>query len=268
MHIPEYATTNIEGYSNIILGIQGPAGSGKTTAALTFNNVLLAAFERPDLEGIFTLPQFAGKQKPPILPFYDAEFVTKTLQQPMSGEQFDSPNCFLNWLRKAGPKLAKEQTLVLDNWTRLQEHFDRVNWNAPLYPTYGRGGQIDDFAPWNRKIDFAENVSNALLALKCNVVVIVHEIQEREQGTGRLLDKVQPLMQGKFLAKMKSYYPNFFRQVCRQKRGADGKAIEGSEPEYLWQTKSSDMFDAKCSRPAMGALVPATYESFVQPRTT
>jgi hypothetical protein len=262
MYTPPHAITDVSSYSNVIVGIQGPPGSGKTTSALSFPNPVVALFERPDFRGVLQELPHLKDVKPVILPFYDADFILNKLKQPKSGEHFDAASAFVKWVQTESIKLTQQQTLVIDNWTRLQEQFDKVNWSAPLYPTYSRKGEIDDFAPWARKIDFAESVSNALLQCKCNIVVIFHEVQEREQGTGRLLDKIQPLMQGKFVAKLKSYYPNFFRQRCviTPVKDKDGKIVD-EKREYMWQTKGSLDFDAKCSWPNLPALVPAVYQS-------
>jgi len=267
MHIPSYATTDAEKYNNFILGIQGLPGTGKTVSTMTFPNPIYALFERPDFEGILQLPQFKGRELPPILPFYDEKFVTKTLEQPLSGKLADPANAFKRFLDSEDcMKFTAEQTLVLDNWTRLQDFWDEVNWSLPLYPTYTRKNEIDDFAPWERKIDFSTHICKRIAKLNCNVVFLFHESQDRDPQTGRLLDKVQPLMQGKFTAKLKGYFPNFYRAVRRLKKDKDGKTMVPETQEFMWRITSNDDFEAKNSNGSLvGPLIPADYASLNRP---
>mgnify|MGYP003393341740 CR=1 FL=1 len=259
LYIPPIATTEIDKYSSLIVGIQGAPGSGKTVSSLTFPNPIIALLEKPDLEGMLTLPILAGV-KPALLPFYSSEWLDKNslpkFPTPggIGGLQHDPAGCFKSWLSGTAQKLTGEQTLVVDNWTRLQEHFDKINWS---YKTLTKRGEEDDFAPWDRKLTFSEEVMNSLVNLTCNVVVLFHEIPERDKATGQLLDKIQPLQQGKFIAKLKSYFPNFFRQHCLESKENKGQM------EYMWQVKGNTGFDAKCSKPNLPMLVPAHYSSLI-----
>jgi len=265
LYKPNIAVDSIEEYSNLIIGIQGPPASGKTAASLTFPNPIVALFERPDLAGLKQL-DILKDVNPILLPFYDIKWME---EKKLPGRLFNPPNenrtindsagAFLQWLGgKDAREITNQQTLILDNWTRLQEQFDEVNWS---YKSLSKDGKVDDWAPWDRKITFAEEISNNLISLSCNVVVLFHEIQERDKATGLLLDKLQPLQQGKFIAKLKSYYPNFFRQHCRSIKDANGK--DTTEIEYMWQVKSGSGFDAKCSKPKLPTFIPAQYKSLL-----
>lgn len=258
LYIPEIATNKIDEFSNYIVGIQGAPGSGKTAAALTFLNPIIALLEKPDLKGLLTLPHLTSV-KPTLLPFYSNEWLDehklpKFSPPGVSGLLYDSAGCFKKWLDGSARKITREQTLIVDNWTRLQEHFDKINWS---YKTLTKRGEEDDFAPWERKLTFSEEVMNQLVSLQCNVVVLFHEIPERDKATGQLLDKIQPLQQGKFIAKLKSYFPNFFRQLCIENK-------ETKQMEYVWQVKGNSGFDAKCSKPNLPTFVPANYSSISQ----
>jgi len=260
LYIPPNATNKIEEEGNIFLGIQGPSGSGKTASTLTFPNPIYALFDRPDLAGIRTLPHLKDTPEPYIYKFYSADFVVNTLKCPIAPHGvIDRRAAYRMFLKTEATKLTKEQTLVTDTWTGLQDCFDEINWKEPRYT---KDGKIDDFAFWDAKIEYAEEIHTLLKALKCNVVVTFHEMPERDKITGKILDKIQPLMQGKFICKLKSYYPNFFRQRNRQIRDDKGNPIEGKR-EFLWQTQSSDDFDAKCSKPLLPTYVPADYNSLI-----
>lgn len=68
-YIPKYSVP-ISSISEprIMLAIQGPGGSGKTTSALTFPNPIIAAFE-PGFE------EHKHRTDITIVPFYSPEFV-------------------------------------------------------------------------------------------------------------------------------------------------------------------------------------------------
>ncbi len=259
IYIPSISTSELLSYSNKIVGIQGPPGSGKTASSLTFPNPILALFEKPDLKDLLEMPHLKANPAPSILKFYDTEWLIACKFAKFSPKEdprqwVSSVHAFKQWVESAdAKKLTVEQTLVVDNWTRLSEQHDKVNF---AYDTLTKDGKIDSFAPWDRKITISEDICNALHGLSCNVVVLFHEFQERDKNTGQLLEKLQPLQQGKFITKLKSYYPNFFRMRCIQNK-------ETKEPEWFWQVKSSDNFDAKCSKQGIGPLVKAEYNSII-----
>lgn len=261
LYTPPIATTEIDTYKNVFLGIQGEAGTGKTASSLTFPNPILALLEKPDLEGIMSLPHLKEMAVPPILPFYKNEWLDQhkfpKFNAPGSNEyKHDPAGSFKTWLEGTARQITNQQTLVVDNWTRLQELFDELNWS---YKTYSKKGEEDFYVPWDRKLDFSEQVMNALVSLDCNVVVLFHEVRERDKATGLITEKIQPLQKGQFIVKLKTYFPNFFRQRVRGKRDTTGAMTE--DVEYLWQTKSNDSFDAKCSKPNLAQYVPANFKS-------
>jgi len=261
---PPYAKTEVEQTANIILGIQGPPGAGKTASSLTFPLPIIAAFDRPDLKGLLSLEHLKNV-KPLVLPFYDPLFIKNDLKiaTPSHGVP-DRHYAFMQFLRGEALKLERDQTLIIDSWTTLQDGYDAINWAVPFMSP--QTGKQDDRAHWGKKIDMSEETMGAVIALRCNVVILFHEIQERD-STGRLVDKIQPLMQGKFVAKIKIYPPNFFRQICRIKKDEKGNVIKDTKGElvreFLWQTRGDDTFDAKCSRSStMPGLVEANYSVF------
>lgn len=271
LYTPPNAITELPSYSNLIVGIEGFPGTGKTAAALTFPNPIMALFEKPDLEGLLSLDHLKGV-KPIMLPFYSNSWLDLNqwpkyeAPRPAVFKAYHPAGCFKLWLDREGPKLSPEQTLIVDNWTRLQELFDEVNWG---FDSFSKGGEVDHFAPWDRKLSFQEEISNALISLPCNVVVLFHEVQERDKATGVLLDKLQPLSQGKFVAKLKSYYPNFFRAIVLREE-KDGKPT--GERKFVWQVKHTASFDPKCSRPHLMTpeapiVIDAHYKTLLPPQS-
>src|SRR6266496_3757289 len=81
-----------------------------------------------------------------------------------------------------------------------------------------------------------------LCSLKSHVVCCCHESKVRDIKTGQLLEKSQPLMQGKFYSQMKRYFTECFRCIVEEKKNKEGKVIGA---EYFWQVMSDNQFDAK-----------------------
>lgn len=237
--------------SRIILGIQGEPGTGKTTAAGTFPNCV---YLNMDGEEDF----FVGKDIPHI-PIYDYAWVVNYGFPPTRAKaQPNRRDAILKFLQEDAMKLTPEQTLVYDSWTRSQTFFDQ---QQELEPKITKEGKVDEFDFWGKKIDFSEKVMTYLHSCKCNVVVIFHESKVRDIKSGQLLEKTAPLMQGKFVAQLKAWFPNYFRAVVNETKDKEGKVIKS---EYLWQIKSDNQFDVKCKLaiPDNVFFVKPSYEVF------
>lgn len=262
MYLSEHALKEIPAVPRIMLGIQGPPGSGKTASALTFPNPIIAEFDNSDYNGLLKLDHLRDV-KPQIIPFYSQSFIVDTLKIPPNRSHIILRHkAFQDWLFEHGPKLTPDQTLIVNTWSFLQDVIDAFIF-CKAEEVFGRDGKRDDFAPWDNKIEHSKQILNALKDLSCNVVITFHESLERDKNTGLMLDKTQPLQQGKFVTRIKGFFPSFYKSIVRQKFDANGKPIEGQKPEYLWQTASDNKFDAKNSRPDLPMLVPATYKSLV-----
>lgn len=227
----------------LMVGLLGEAATGKTTSAATFPNPHFADFNRG-------LTQFIGRANIQHTPFYDDNYclsVLKMARHPQAGV-VNKRDGFKKWLKDEAIKLTNEQTLVLDSWTDLQNAFDR---QTALEPAYTKSGSIDEFDFWARKIDFSRDVMETLKGLACHVVVVFHEQKVRDEKSGELLDKISPLMQGKFVNQLSLYFSDFFRCIALAKTTSTGKPnlVDGKElPEamnYLWQIKPNNMFNAK-----------------------
>lgn len=247
----------------LLLGIQGESGTGKTTAAASFPNPLWLLFENSlsHLRKHFPAEEIASWNK---ITFYDANFVDKTLGIPrFKGLVTDWKKAIPQWLDTHGKLMTKEQTIIVDSWTSLQDLFTKTqNFDIKLT----KMGAEDDYYPWQERLAWSKTVMTTLSTIPCNVVVLFHEHFERDPKTKELTDKVAPLQQGKFISEIKRSFPNFFRQTVRARKGPDGKMITlpNGEPvvDYLWQTKSSGEFDAKNAfRGEIPAFVPAHYTS-------
>ena len=225
-------------FPQIRLGLQGAPGSGKTFSALTFPNPIVVDFDGG-------LVSHAGRDIP-VIPFHSHEWM-----QTYAGGNFkaDAPGrqpsrhlALKHWLNSEGQKLSADQTLIIDSLTTLTNAM--ANY-LDVHPFYTKNGQVDDFAPWAARIDYYDELHTILKSLRCHVVMITHETQVRDEKSGALLDKIAPLLQGKYIAQLKIHYNFWFRCVAlEQTKEINGKKFKTGS-EYWWQVRSDNQFDAK-----------------------
>lgn len=234
------------------VGLQGEPATGKTYSSLTFPNPIVGNLDNG-------LSAFPGT---PSIPFYDPEFICslnngkfkpKSANEPplyigrMSGGEIEE-GALLWWLRTEGLKLEADQTYIHDSWSSTQDALDTELWlkrNAKV----SHDGKIDDRAPWGNKGKISKEIMKYLCSLRCNVVVIFHEIQQRnDKPPYNLLDKTKPLMQGAFVAEIKRFFTDYFRTVTEEilAQQPDGKH-RCVEVKYFWQVRSDHEFDARSS---------------------
>jgi len=256
------------------LGIQGAPGSGKTIAACTFPNPHFISIENTLPDALDTL-KFLGMDHTAIkvFPFYDPEFVVKYLKEKKCPITHTLESKIL-LVRDAIRYFIKDDaagysnpsmTWVLDSWTRLHDFFDLATWDEKHLT---KDGKIDNYVPWELKIDYSREILNNLLNQNANIIVIFHESQTRSATTGELLEKTAPLMQGKFIARIKEFFPNFFRSVVKEQLDSSGKPIFNNntkriEVDYQWQVGADGKFDSKCSKPGLPMYVKADYKSLI-----
>jgi len=230
----------------IRLGLLGESGTGKTWSALTFPNPCVADFDG-------NLVGHVGKDVI-VLPFHDHDWVInlpkgKATLKDASANRRDA---FLLWMKTEAIKLESDQTLIIDSWSTLQDAFDI---QTELEPVYNAENKVDTFAFWDKKLDFSRDILNACKALKCHVVVTFHEFKVRDPKTNQLIDKIAPMMQGKFVTKLGLYFTDFFRCHAVPKYKVDankklvldettGKQIVESTT-WLWQTKPDAQVNCK-----------------------
>lgn len=223
----------------VMMAIQGPGGSGKTTSALTFPSpIIVAAFE-PGLE------EHRHREDVFEVQFYNPEVTDQMnggkykAHATKSDAQSNKKDAFIWWLKNEGLKIPKGNTFLLDSWSSMQDGFDI---ETTANPSITKKGSEDGYAFWAEKNEYSLEVMSFLYSMKCNVVVTFHEIQNRDKTTGALLEKIQPLMQGKFFTQLKRFFPYFYRMLSIEKKDKEGKEVGC---EFFWQIKSSNSFDAK-----------------------
>lgn len=265
MYKPDYAQ-NLKSIAQpkLMVGLQGPTKTGKTTSALTFPNPAVASFDG-NLVGhtgrdIITFP-FHSKEW--CLAHQDKWGIKKNTGA--NSAIINRRDLFQVWLAKEASQLTSEQTLIVDSWTTLQDNFDI---QTDLEPVYTKSGQIDEFAFWAKKVDYATKIMNTLSELSCQVVVTFHEqfqLDKEKQPTG----KIEPLMQGKFVNKLALYFTDFFRCRVMPVKGQDGKqklAADGKTPlvEFVWQTRPDGTADCGTRLHNVPMFVPQDYKIFEQ----
>jgi len=243
----------------IFMGIVGAAGSGKTTAALTFPNPVVADFDNG-------LEEHKGKREIISQPFYNDEWCLAQGARKLTGDYEGIPIETVNrrdlihkYIKKEYSKLTPEQTLIIDSWTKLQDAFDAT---THCQPAYTEKGKVDGYAFWGRKLEYSTQLMNNLMALSCNVVVVFHEVRDVDSD-GAVTGKIQALQQGSFRNKIPVSFNDFLRCVNVSEKKA--KEIGFHDERFFFQTKQTATFDAKSrSIKHDGDYVPANYESFVK----
>jgi hypothetical protein len=250
MYIPAQSKNlKDETFPQIRLGLQGEPGTGKTFSALTFPNPVVVDIDRG-------LTAFAGQEiiSVPIWnPQWCAEFcATEKLQlRTHQAHPINRRDILIYWMERHAAKLQDTQTLLLDSWTGIQDYFDL---QTRLEPVYTKQGEVDEYAFWDQKIDFSRKLCGILGTLQCHVVVTFHEARERDKKTGAILSKMQPLMQGKFVTRLQTYFTDFFRCLTFDRLDKDNKPIIETLPDgnkrklvdYFWQTHSDSDGNLKC----------------------
>ena len=243
----------------------GGAGRGKTFSAMTFPNPIICDLDNK-LNGY---KQFKPTHEFHAIPFWNTKFVTEVCKcnNAGPGKPFNpkypanTRDAFKYWLIEEGPKLTKEQTLIVDSWTSMHTAFDlqsklphEVVWST-------KTGQEDGFAFWGRKKQYSKEIVDALKALSCNVVVIAHETFERDEN-GRIIG-LKALQDGSYADELPTQFTDVYRQHVFTKEEAAKRGLKQDENiAYWWQTDKDQYFTFACkSKPSLPAFVTADYSS-------
>lgn len=263
--------SDIKEIPQIRLGIQGYGGTGKTWAALTFPNCIVANLDRG-------LGAHVGRNDIIEIPFYNPDFCKKV---DPNYTPIRKKDVLLKWLTEHGMKLKPHQTLVWDGNTPTQAAY-HVWYEANKMKFLTRDGKINEFAEWNQKVAYYSELFDILKILPCHVVFICHEVDKKEK-TGGYAGKVRPLLTGQMGDEMTTHFTDWFRQLSGSKPAnydtisedtlrtwrlskSEFKAMCDTfqgETVYYWQTVGDDIFDAKASsliNPPR--FIPANYTSY------
>ncbi len=282
LYIPKYANSLASAeLPQIRLGIQGYPGSGKTWGALTFPNPVVMNLDRG-------LGAHRGKSDVHDLPFYDAQWVRKTFPQAASSSEKDSlfkKEAIMYFMRNDAMKLTREQTLVFDGGTGLQNLWELYIREHPIYT---KAQKICEYSPWRLKVEYLSELLELTKSLKCNFVYMSHEAEFKEKPDSigdapKYTGKLRPLMTGQFADQLVGHFTDWFRQHSSEKPTTINEsnlpnwgmknAKEYQEmlnsfsntSIYYWQTAGDDKFDAKASSLVNAPkFIPANYQSLLK----
>ena len=190
----------------------------------------------------------------------------------------------VEWMNTEAFKLNESQTLVIDSLSALEQVYHSYFRANEYSLALGKNGKTNDFAEWNIKETFFNELHVVLKQLRCDVVMLAHEVERPDKGTigqpGTYSGKIRPLMTGKVGDSIVKEYTDWFRAHCC-KKPLDPKpetlaafrmtltefkamcAEFTGDTLYYWQTQGDDLFSAKASslvNPPM--YIPATFAAF------
>ena len=203
------------------LGLIGAPGAGKTTAARTFPNPIWLDEDNKCPPGVASIPLYDPK-------------VCKSLVKIKSDLDYGPRQGLIDFLRFEGPKFPEDSTLIHDSWTSTMNKLD--GWqdaNKEAIYWSNKKNEVDGFALHGDRLAMAVELSNAYKALKCNVIICIHEQIERDKD-GNPLSSIKPLMKGQFADQMAAHLTAFFRQLHSPKWPSN----EG----YYWKVKADNIF--------------------------
>lgn len=239
MYLPPNTVVSARGH--VRAAFIGFPGTGKTTCALTFPNIIAADFDHKLPPGINTVP------------FWDSAFVDsivpRTKWRKVGEKGINPPNrrdAFALWLRENHSKFTPEQTLLIDSWTMLDNAFQQ---QIEVDPILNSKMEPDPRAGWGYKLSYFTGIMNDLKACHCNVVVTCHETEKTDRE-GDVLNKLRPIMTGSFRDQLLGHFNVAFRCVVNpQARNPDGTIQKDANgrpkilPGFYWQGKSDELFD-------------------------
>lgn len=258
----------------IRLGIQGFPGTGKDWSVLGTPDKTQIGFPNPIVLNLDRgLGAHSGCDWIYEIPFWK---IYKRLEQ---------KDKMIEWLDKEGTKLSENQTLIIDSLSSLEQIYHMWFKANELQLAIGSNGQYNNFIEWQMKEKWFNEIHVMLKSFRCDIVLLCHEAERADKPTapgqpGLYTGKIRPVLSGKFGDLIIREYTDWFRQHsgAKTKEPKDETLANFrmtkqeffymcdsfvGETIFWWQTKGSDLFDAKASsliNPP--TFIPATYESF------
>jgi hypothetical protein len=265
--------------NQIRIGLQGPAFSGKTTAALTFPNPVILTFDRK-------VSAHLHRKDVPLVPFYDPSFVESIVRKDGQLMQPNRKDSLIRWLSTEGQSLVHEQTLIIDGCSGIEDAY-HIWFREHEDEFVTDKGKKDGFAEWKQKGIYFSELWMGFKSLKCDVVFICHETLDRDLK-GDLNGKIRPLLTGQVADRMGGNFTDWFAQIVINKpkdddqvqkvmswAGVDKATVMGwssaTPPTYraihLWQTQGDDLRDCgSSSLSSVPKYILATYDTLLKYR--
>jgi hypothetical protein len=246
--------------NQVRLGIQGAPFSGKTTGALTFPNPVILTYDRK-------ISAHLDRNDVPLIPFYDPAFVDSIVKRPGTMAPPSTKEALTKWLGTEGLMLVSRQTLLVDGCTGIEDAFHAwFSYNENELATSSQGN-YNKFVQWDLKKRYFIELWNCFKALKCDVVFICHEQDDRNKD-GTYNSKIKPLLTGQAADTMGKNFTDWVRQIVISKpktseqidktiawAGVDKATVDewckATPTNYgsihLWQTQGDDILDGGVS---------------------
>lgn len=205
--------------------LQGAPGTGKTTFACGFPNIIAVDFDHK-------LPRGTN-----AVPFWDRAF-TDTIK---SSSPFLRDKVFA-WFEKNMKELQATDTLLFDSWGAFQGII-----NDALHKEVDVKSGDGAFRFYNLKNSYSAKMALLFRSLKCNVIVTCHETTKGDNMTS-----VRPLQEGKFGDELPGHFTDHYRSVIQQVRDPAGAV----KREYAIMLQPDVICDCFCN-PDLGEIVQA-----------
>jgi hypothetical protein len=264
--------------NQVRIGIQGAPFSGKTTAALTFPNPVILTYDRK-------ISAHLHRNDVPLIPFYDASFVDSVVKRAGTQAPPERKDALIKWLETEALKLSHEQTLLVDGCTGIETSFHLWYSYNETELALSKKGEFNKFVQWDLKKKYFMEVWNCFKTLKCDVVLICHEQDDRNKD-GSYNGKIRPLLTGQAADMMGLNFTDWVRQIVISKpktpeqvdkvcqwAGVDKATVtewcKATSDLYgsihLWQTQGDDILDGGVSSLINSPkFILATYDTFAK----
>lgn len=215
--------------------LQGASGTGKTTSALTFPNLLIADFDHK-------LGDHRHRSDVSVLPFYSRGFLEKLVKDDLLacnitlGGQLNSAIIFLEWIKKHAPTIPEDITLVIDSGNMLITSLDVMVEATDKKKEDGE--PVNKYASWGRKLTYVNELMTHFKKLKCRLIYIAHESFSLNQD-GASTGKMNPLISGAAKDNFPGNFTHRFRQTAEENKTT-------KQMEYWWQIKPNNICDCFC----------------------
>lgn len=270
MHSPSYLarTDQVTSTDLVRLLLIGPGGWGKTYSTMSFPNPTYVDADNN------MCPEVKSRGFP-VLPLWNPDWVeAAAVELNKSGPPIVAAkaarefplNFLIAFLHKEAKKFTADQTVVFDILTVLADMCQKQ-----IELCHKEEIKKNSYARWSLFADWMLSFHELIKLMKCNVIVIAHEQEIRDDESGKLLGRKWLLDGKKFSNRMTSFYNNVFRQTKitedRVKTsvgiGAPFNPNAEVETSWWWQVQADNVFEyARTTIRTQKKFVPADFKSF------
>jgi hypothetical protein len=222
-------------------------GDGKTfTSLMTSPNPQLI-----DIDKGITDPRLI-KLEFPTYNIWDDKWCNEVLKKSVKC------NAVMEVVMQYGPKLAPNQTLILDSISSLEDDLRDYMWE--MTPVSRKTGQKEGFDFWEKMLEYWIKLFTQMSKLKCHIIVTAHLGERRDKENGVLLG-YGALIDGK----MKQQIGRFFTDVLKQVSVTKVIDAQGrKKTEYKWQAMPDEYFKTKCRSIVTNQFIPADFNNLLK----